>query len=188
MATITHPSMKRAVDTSIKPKQTFVVDDESQNLEQHLEQFEERPLMPPVEVIEQAKLPPKIVLSPEQQEKRRRLEDLIFTGRQAKVVEIFGRNFELSTLTSKEHQLMIKELYNIGDNVDLFRVRTLTLANALKTIDGVRLDDLVEENTINRRAELIDSLQLALIEKLYEEYNKLTKENDALLSGDALKK
>ena len=193
MATINHPSMKRAGDNSViktEQRQTnFVVDNPTQDIDNHLEQFEvERPLMPPAEVFEREKVP-VVILSPEQQEQKRRLEKLIFTGRQLKVVDILEHKFELSTVTNKEHQEMVKGL---GDNVDLFKIRSLTLANALRTIDGIRLDDLTnKDNDLTdflRRVDIIDNLQLALVEKLYEEYNNLLKENDTLISGASIKK
>jgi hypothetical protein len=117
-------------------------------------------------------------------------------GRLNKTVEIAGQQFEIGTLTNREQNEMLKELYNFGDGADLFAIRVLSLANALKTINGVKLDDLdvfsEEEDqftsSYKRRQAIIDNLQLVLVERLYNEYNTLVGENEALISGTDLKK
>lgn len=216
MATITHPSMKgRAVGTSALnkqegaiPQKTYVVDDATQNIDERLEQFSgapqqeslsERPLMPPAQALEQAReafvsKPPE---TPKKIEDRKKLESILFLGRLTKTIDFAGHRFEISTLTNREQNDIVRELYNFSEGADLFIIRTLTLANSLKSIDGIKLDDMDvysddEEaqfaSKYQRRKDIVDNLQLSVVEKVYEEYTKLLQENDSLIAGDAIKK
>ena len=79
-----------------------------------------------------------------------------------------------------------------GDEAaDLFVVRILTLATALRSIDGTPLKDLEVEGDFqddkHKCMSIIDNMQLAIVEKLYDEYNSLLKESDTLLAGDKIK-
>ena len=215
MATITHPSMKgRAVGTSALnkpegtiPQKTYVVDDATQNIDERLEKFgapqqeslSERPLMPPAQTLEQAReaFAFKAPESPKKVEDRKKLESILFLGRLTKIVDFAGHKFEVSTLTNREQNDIVRELYGFSEGADLFIIRTLTLANALKSIDGIKLDDMdvyseEEESQFtskyNRRKDIVDNMQLSVVEKVYEEYTNLLKESDALITGDAIKK
>lgn len=200
---LTHPSIRKDGNAKAMPVKNYVVEDATQtvqDLDANLQQFEapaERPLMPPAQVFEKAKEVAQKPKSTVSDETRKKLEGIVFLGRLTKTVEIAGQKFEISTLTNRENNEMMKELYNFGDGADLFAIRVLSLANALKSINGVKLDDLDafsaddDENFISpykRRQEIIDNLQLALVEKLYEEYNKLVQENEALVNGTEIKK
>ena len=210
MAVITHPSVKRAVGTSAlnKPEvpQTYVVEDPTQNIDRHLEQFNspqealsERPLMPTTEMLERAKEAAVIreVSNPKKDEERKKLESILFLGRLTKTIDLAGHKFEISTVTNKEQNDIVRELYGFSEGADLFIIRTLTLANALKSIDGVKLDamDLFTEeeesefkSKFHRRMAIVDNMQLSIVEKVYDEYTKLLKEGEELTAGDAIKK
>jgi hypothetical protein len=180
---------------------TFVVEDAT--IEQQLEQFgetkvlTERPLMPTNEALNKIKETQTIKPQRVDSESMKKLESILFLGRLTKLVEIAGAKFEISTLANKEQNDIVRELMNFGESADLFLVRTITLAHALKTVDGIKLDDMdvfseEEEGQFTskykRRQLIVDNLQLFVVEKLFDEYNNLLKENESLVAKDTIKK
>lgn len=198
---IVHPSMKKATGSATSTKiqqETFVVDDAMQ-IDEHLQQFgqAERPLMPSDEVLNKAKEIPKPPKDLKKEAEFKKLENILFLGRLTKIIELADSKFEVSTLTNKEQNDIVRELYTFSEGADLFIIRTLTLGHALKTINGIKLDDMdlftEEEEQLfsskyKRRMAIIDHMQLFVIEKIYEEYNNLLKENESLLAKDTIKK
>jgi len=126
------------------------------------------------------------------EEKKSRLNNLLFLGKLNTNVEINGMNIEVSTLNNKEHNSLIKKLYAIGTDVDLITIRAITLAFALRTIDGVKFDDIdVEqefESDYDKKIFVLDNMQLSVVEKLYSEYIKLVDESKKITSSGDIKK
>ena len=95
-------------------------------------------------------------------------------------------------MTNKEHDLMLKELYKFADKADLFTVRILTLANALKSVNGVSMDDIYIdgefESDYHRKIAILDGMQLAVIEGLYKGYSNLLKDDKEAADSDKIKK
>lgn len=191
MVKITHPTMGRGAgpNVSSSPSQNFVVEDatnmpkDARTIDEHIKRFEAQPEAPAPVVVE-APQP----VNPN----KARLESLLFIGRLTTELDLYGHRFEISSLTNKEHNQMVKELYKFGDGADLFTIRVLTLAHALRSIDGVPLDDVAVEgefaNPYYRRMAILDNMQLALVEKLYEEYSKLIAEVEEVSQGEEIKK
>jgi len=220
---ITHPSMrtnKPASPSGNKPE-VYVVEDASNDLQQlddKLKQFErsevpqfvEEPIMqvesqpvenaqpePTPQVIRPQAVAPRQLATALTPELKRKAESLIFFGRMTKDVEIAGHKYQLSTLTSREQTEILKALYSVADAADLFTVRSYTLANALKSVDGILIDnaDVFEDETdetftskFHRRVAVLDHMQLMVIERLYNEYNELIKESESVVTGSAIKK
>ena len=188
MSKIKHESMSQAreVRPNTPQPQTYVVDDPTaqprksaapavvQSVEDRLAEFEKRPEPVPTDP-EKFALPPKKKVSD-------LLEKLIFVGRTRKEVEIEGVKFVVSTLSNKEHGEMVKALYRFQDAADLFTVRVLTLGQALRSIDGVELDDIEIdgefESPYQKRMSLIDMLQISVVEKLFDEYESLLADEE----------
>jgi hypothetical protein len=180
MAVLTHPSMSKGTPINQAPKakepEPVVVED--------LSQFGASP-------------EPQVQAAPTlkdqlQEADRKQLDDLIFVGRIAKDVELVGHTFELTTLTHKEHTLLMRELAKVSDTANLFVVRAYTLALSVKKIDGKALDEFQVEGSFEspfaRKVEVIDSMQLRVIEKLFDEYSLLSDASDKLVTSDNLKK
>ncbi len=196
MAKITHPEMKRGrdVQNSNQPKaDTYVVNDKSDAkeatdtvLDERIAEFEGTPVEEKSAGIE-FPLPPK---KPEP-DIQKALEKLIFMGRHSKEIDLVGHKFEISTLSHKENNAIVAELMNFGEAADLFTIRVLTLAYALRKIDGASLDEteLVGdlESDFHKRMTIIDNLQLSLVERLHAEYEKLVKEADDVVYGETIK-
>jgi hypothetical protein len=165
----------------VPQQQTYIVDDATgaseQTTEDEMKQFEEQA---PKEM-------PK-----EELQIDKRLEDLLFLGKITKEIEILGHKFKISTLSHREHNDIVKQLYKFGDSADLFTIRVITLANVLKTVDDTPLSEMQAtgdfESEFSKRSFIIDGMQLGVVERLYDEYNKLLKESDTLVSGEVIKK
>lgn len=211
MVKITHPSMRRGRDTSVQnPPETFVVEDvsgdpemeESQvvehvveadeeevdELEERLRQFEtgsRKSYGDETTAAPYSNAPIKSKMS------KKTLEDLLFAGRVNKEFTIASNKYALSTLTNKEHNMVVKELYNLGDSTDVLIIKTLTLALALKSINNVSLDDIEVDGTFDsdlyRRKEIVDNLQLTVVERIYELYSGMVEESQKLVQGEDLK-
>lgn len=208
--------------TSGNKPEVFVVEDASNDIRQiddKLKQFErsempqmvEEPVMQvesqpignlqPVSVPVVQDTPPQAAASKQSSmltpELKRKAESLIFFGKLTKDVEIAGHKYQLSTLTSREQTEILKALYSVADAADLFTVRSYTLANALKSVDGISIDeaDVFEDegpdtfpSKFHRRVAVLDNMQLMIIEKLYNDYNELIKESESMVNGTLIKK
>lgn len=151
--------------------QTFIVEDATQpSVDDRLAEFEAPAFEDPG---------PEFILPPKKNVTGL-LEKLIFAGRITKEVTIDNIVFEISSLSNKEHGEVLRELYRFAESADLFTIRVLTLANAIRSVDGVSLDDIEIdgdfENNFHKRMSIIDCLQQSIVEKLFDEYNKLTEE------------
>lgn len=205
MAKVTHPSMRRARDSSVqRPEpQSYTVEDEtgahSESYADPEATMQEVPaFVPPVP--EEIKREPMLVDSPQpaaeaKTERKSMLEDLIFLGRASKDVDIGGHNFVITTLTHREHNDLMKQLYKFGDGADLFTLRTLTLAFALKSVNGTPLEEMhmpLEEeekfsSDFDKKLGIIDTMQMNVVTKLYDAYNELADSVDKNLQGEEVK-
>jgi hypothetical protein len=184
MAVLTHPTMSKGTGPASPgpkpiPQAPIIVED--------LSQFESGPEPQPSPTIEAQGQKPKLDDS-----ERRKLDDLIFLGRVSREIDLVGHKFELATLTHKEHTMLMRELSRVSDTANLFVIRVYTLAVAIKKLDGVSIDDIKTEGEFEsafaKRVEFIDSMQLRVIEKLFEEYSLLSDESDKMVTSDNLKK
>lgn len=120
------------------------------------------------------------------------LEKLIFLGRNEKEVNIEGIVFKIATLNNRESTDIIKEIYSVGDASDIYLIRTLTLAQAIKSIDDIPMEliqvDGVFDNEIQKRRMIVESMQTSIINKLMTEYDNLGKEVEDNTKSEEIKK
>jgi hypothetical protein len=172
-------------DIQNKPKpQTYVVDDPTfvGNSTQFQPSFDDR--LSQFNTQQSSSMVTKL---PERKPSNTLLEKLIFIGRLTEYVELNGVKFEIGTLTNKEHTEIVRLMYSFTKPADLFMVRIITLAHAIRSIDDIPLDSIhVDgqfESDLHRKMSIIDNLQLSVIEKLYNVYEKLTS-SDALTKSN----
>jgi len=192
MAKITHSDMRRGQEVpssstytaNTNEPQNYVVADASDvqsSVDQRLAAFGAQPQQDQV-VIEKPKV---------DSESQKKLESLIFMGKYTKEIDLAGHKFEMSTLTHRENNEIVVKLMSVGDAADIFIVRALTLADAIKRIDGVSLDTFDIDgdftNALERRTAVIDQMQLAMVERLYAAYGALVKEADQVIYGEKIK-
>lgn len=194
MAKITHQEMRRGQDVSqsVPQTQNYVVDDMSnadsqqQALDQRLAAFEEAQKQDQQVLVPQVKT--EVVVP---KEDKKKLEKIIFMGRHSKIVKVAEHEFEMSTITHRENNEIMTRLMRIGEAADLFTIRVLTLAFALRAIDGIKINLIDIEGTfstdLDHNVALIDNMQLGMVERLYAAYEELVKESDQLVYGEAIK-
>lgn len=121
------------------------------------------------------------------------LEDLIFLGHATKEVEIGNLTFTIATLTHKDNTSLMRDIYNTGEGADLFTIRTITLSYALTAVNGILLEDIpldesIDESEIEtplgKKRAIINRMQRGVIEKIHDEYVKLSDGADASLSQE----
>jgi hypothetical protein len=193
MANLTHPKMMKGREVSRNTNnapQHYVVENmqdtnlEETDLDDKLAQFEGTAVKKPVG--------PAIENKPLSDDKiNKSLENLIFIGRHTKEIELGGHKFELSTLTHRENNEIISEMMSMGDAADLFTIRVLTLAFALRKIDGVALDnipmDVEFDDKLQKRMTIVDYLQLGVVERLHLAYDAMVKESSSAVFGEEVK-
>lgn len=189
MAKISHPSMHRTKPAPVQnqPKQqVYVVEDATAEPERL-----PGPSPIPQNILDmQPPAPPVQEPVEEPKQVRSMLENLLFLGRATKKVSIGEIDFEISTLTQKENASLMKELYKAGDGADLFTIRALTLAYAIKSINGtpfdrIPLDSPEDEaslqNPLDKKLAIVENMQKNVIERLHDEYVDLVDDTDNLL-------
>jgi hypothetical protein len=188
--TVSHPSMRRA---KVEPKQNPTPKPEVYVVENATNQPHEDTDI--IAANEQAALhkteEPKP--KPKNDKTTSLLEDLLFLGCASREVTIGKIKFEISTLTQKENSELVKELYKASDGADLFVIRAITLAYAIKHINGVQfgevpLTSLEEEaqfsTALEKKLHILDKMQKSIVEKLHDEYIDLVEVSDNALEDD----
>lgn len=109
---------------------------------------------------------------------RRRIEMLVGMSRTTRDFEIDGNKYSLQTLSSKEMRTAILEASAFDGSVQSpFEVRRQFLAYSLTQVAGLDIVQFVGTNDMAAKLELIDSLDEALLNRIYDEY--LTMVNEA---------
>ena len=110
------------------------------------------------------------------------LKSLIQMGRTQKDVEVYGKVWSMHTLDAQD-QLMATNSTSEYDNLSrVMALKVAILARAIDTVDGESLGNAGESR------DLLSRLQVPLINKLYDEYDKLVeKQNDKLQDLDKQK-
>lgn len=113
---------------------------------------------------------------------RKVLEDLIFIGAVKEPVTLFGHTWVLETLNADQQLDVMTATGHLDTLARIYAIKTEILARALKEVDGEPLNDLAE------KIDFIKKLQQPIINKLYDEYEKIqTKQNETLKDIDEVK-
>jgi hypothetical protein len=195
MVRINHPSMTKGTAREKNAQleaDTYVVEDATTSLDKKLAEFEgvqdiQEQKSPDAQPVPKPTVPNKVPEKSIQQS----LENLIFIGRDSKVLDMAGHKFEISTLTHREHNHVIEELMSLGNAADLFAVRIYTLAYAVRKIDDKPLEQIELdgefENDYAKKLVILDYLQFSLVEKLWKAYETLVSELDSNVYGENIK-
>jgi hypothetical protein len=182
---ISHPSMRRTKksDAPTQKSEVFTIDDASAANISSVS-YEAGPHDTGTVVQPQ----PQVAKGPT----RNILEELLFIGRATKSIDISGIKFEVSTLTQKESTALMKHLFNLtGDGADVFVMRSLTMSFALKSVNGVLLEDLETDEEFasaqDKKLAIIDKMQRSVVEKLHDEYLELSEESEKVVGEEELK-
>ena len=127
------------------------------------------------------------------------LNKIIFCGKNTKEVSIKGISFTLKTLSEKENRSIVDILLKAPEQERITFVRATTLALAVDKIDGTSFDELMKESLgaeyssdqrflMQKKAEIILSLQNTVVTTLYEEYEELiSSTKDSLKEDEEIK-
>lgn len=108
---------------------------------------------------------------------RRRIEMLVGMSRTTRDCDIGGHKYSLQTLSSKEMRAAIMSAAAFGGSVqEPFEIRRQLLAHSLTFVAGLDIVQFVGSNDFEAKLELIDSLDEALLNRLYDEYLTMVKE------------
>jgi len=109
---------------------------------------------------------------------RKELEQLIFEGELYESIEIMGKTWTLKTIGVTENQELVKKINTSNDNLNYLILKVECVARSLMSIDDVILDDKKE------KFEFVNKLPLAVVDKLFEVYNRLLEKLNKNLSDE----
>lgn len=119
------------------------------------------------------------------------LKDLIFLGRLNKAVDISGYRFVISTLTTKQQREVMQTVMQFDQLERMLDIKPVTVAYCVKSVNGVPLEELCEDDSIEdaaeRKRDVISNLQAAVVEKLYRAYEGLVGDSNKEIGLEALK-
>ncbi len=109
---------------------------------------------------------------------KRRVEMLLEMTRSTREVDLNGTAFVLQTLRSKEMReaMMIASEYD-GTVQSPFEVRRQLLSRSIVSVANVDFAQFVGSDSLEAKLELIDSLDEALLNRLFDEYSALVKDS-----------
>ena len=124
------------------------------------------------------------------------LRDLIFLGSIQKTVKIGGYSFTIRTLNGKQQKDALAKTMQHNDDERLAVLRGAILASAIIEVNGVALETLYEDfdsngeeqTALGKKMSIIESLQTTVVDRLYLEYDALTKQANEEVEEDTLKK
>lgn len=118
----------------------------------------------------------------------RGLEDLIFLGVARKDVSIGDFEFQLTTLSNREQDMIFKEALYLSEKERLMFFKKGILALSIKKINKRLLSSYLEEDTFEERLDLVGGLQQSIFEYLFNEIESMIAESSKLLTAENLKK
>lgn len=122
------------------------------------------------------------------------LRQLIFLGSIEKVVSIGSFKFKMRTLSGRQQKAALALTMKHDEEERLSILRTAILSSAIVEVNGVpmsevcaELDDSEVSGDLEKKMFVIESLQTSVVDKLYLEYDALTKESNASVGEQNLK-
>ena len=109
---------------------------------------------------------------------KRRIEMLVGMTRSTREVDLEGNKFILQTLRSREMREAILAASEFDQTVQApFEMRRQLLSRSLNQVAGVDVAQFVGSDSLDARLALIDDLDEALLNRLYDEYLLLARES-----------
>lgn len=121
------------------------------------------------------------------------LKDLIFLGRVEKSVICGDCEFLMKSLTAEDQRIMVAKVMKIPDDLRLLNAKIISIAFAIDKVNGTPLEDLAEESEeyldiYDKKISVIKNLQLAVVNKLFKNYEELLEESNSQIELDEIKK
>lgn len=119
------------------------------------------------------------------------LKDLIFLGKLTKKEQINGFIFEVSTLSINEQKNIMRSVMKSEEIDRLLDIKPLTVSYSLRTINGVPLENLNEDESLTteeRRLSIVLDMQSSLVERLHRIHEELIANSGKEVGLEELKK
>ncbi len=120
------------------------------------------------------------------------LKKVLLLGKITEILKISGFSFEISTLSSGEQREIVSKIMKMQSENKVFDIRPLTITYCLKTINGVQLEDLCEDDSIkdkvDRRLDVVLNMQTNLVDRIFRVYEKLLEESNKQIGLEDIKK
>lgn len=105
---------------------------------------------------------------------KRRIEMLIGMTRSHHTAEVEGQTYSFQTLKSKEMREVMSEASQFDGTIQyIFEIRRQLLARSLTKVVGTDIEQFVGSNQLQPRLDLVDDMDDALLNRLYDEYLKM---------------
>ena len=119
------------------------------------------------------------------------LSDLVFLGRLSEVVDVSGYKFVITTLSTGQQREIMQTVMKFDQIDRLLDIKPVTVSYAIESINGVALEDLCKDKSIEdvgeRRLSVVLSLQSTIIEKAYQVYETLVATSNKEIGLEDLK-
>jgi len=120
------------------------------------------------------------------------LKNLILLGRLVHTFKINGFEFEIATLSVNEQSDVMRHLMKQEDMERVLNSKSIALAYCIKKINSVPLSDLSAEHegddVYEKNVSFILNMQALLVDKIFSEYEELTKRASEKVGFEAVKK
>jgi hypothetical protein len=116
------------------------------------------------------------------------LENLIFLGRNTRDVEVGDYVFTISTISSKEQDVIFKKALELSEEDRSIFFKKALLASSLRKINGKSIELYLEEGSFEEKLELVGELQITVFDFLMFHFEEITSEAVKLLKVENLKK
>lgn len=96
--------------------------------------------------------------------------------------------FKISTLNVRQQKEILKKIFPLSNEEKIANLKLLTLSEAIVSVNGAPLESLYfGENyalsASEKRSEVILELQASIVDKMFERYESLVKDSNAMTSG-----
>jgi len=120
------------------------------------------------------------------------LRDLIFLGKISSTFEISGFKFKVSTLTTAQQRDIYADIMTAESSSRLTEIKPIVLARAIESVNGATLETFFsgdeDLDVFDKRYEVIASWQMALVDRIYQEYEGLVERTNKNFGIDEVKK
>jgi len=136
--------------------------------------------------LEQDRIKAETKAAEEQAPRLADFKDLVFLGRMEEEVEVAGWKFVMQTLTGQEQRVLLAKIMSLDSEQRLIYAKPFTIGMALSTINGTPLEVAATAAGFEEPLEFICSWQDPLIERLYDEYEKLFNASRSVFAEETL--
>jgi hypothetical protein len=120
------------------------------------------------------------------------LRDLIFLGKISSTFEISGFSFRVSTLTTAQQRDIYADIMTAESTSRLTEIKPIVLARAIEAVNGAAVETFYKGDEdldiFDKRYEVIATWQMALVDRLYQEYESLVERTNKDFGIDQIKK